>query len=70
MIAALLATACAAIMLAVVVQLVRGWYPTSKDVVGIPLIALLTFLLLKAARDLWRKLRNGTGMEGHRGANT
>lgn len=60
-IAALLGTACAAIIIAVVVQLVRGdeTGPMGKDFIGIPLIALLAFLLLKAARDLWRGLRTG-----------
>jgi hypothetical protein len=60
-IAALLGTVCAAIIIAVVVQLVRGdeTGPIGKDFIGIPLIVLLAFLLMKAARDLWRGLRVG-----------
>lgn len=57
-IAALLGSACAAIIVGVVVQLIRGSQPMGKDFIGIPLFALLAFLLLKAARDLWLKLRS------------
>jgi hypothetical protein len=58
-VAALLGTVCAGIIIAVIVQAVRGDAPgpMGKDFIGIPLFALLAFLLLKAARDLWRKLR-------------
>lgn len=58
-IAALLGSACAAIMISVVVQLIRGAQPMGKDFIAIPLLALLGFLLLKAARDLWMQLRRG-----------
>jgi hypothetical protein len=40
-----LGTACAAVIVAVVVQLARGSDPIGKDFIGIPLIALLVFLL-------------------------
>ena len=58
LIAALLGTACAAIIMSVVVQIVRGdeLGPMGKDYIAIPAVAVLAFLLLKAARDLWRRL--------------
>lgn len=58
LVAALLGTACTAMIVFVVVPIVRGddWGPMGKDFIAIPAVALLAFLLLKAARDLWRKL--------------
>jgi len=62
LVATLLGAACAAIIISILVQIVRGdeLGPLGKDVVAIPAVAMLAFLLLKAARDLWQRLRSNS----------
>jgi hypothetical protein len=55
---ALLGSACAAAILVIAVQVVcgHGSEAMGKDFIAIPAVAVLAFLLLKAASDLWRRL--------------